>query len=140
MTGKRTKLSDQAIEDRVLIQDRVRKNANLMPEVLKELGLLCSESLQKKDLIVIAGKVSTLCNVPLDRLAKRSRDCLICWFSEHWPCIVTTLREVCRNGVEAVDIQKDKQYPLIDSGSSFQTFTELNDDDFFNGSQPFWPF
>jgi hypothetical protein len=131
--GKRTKLSDQAEKDHKLINDRARKNGNLMPAVSKELELLCSQSLQKKDLIVVARTVSTLCDIPLDRLAKRSRGCLICWFCEHWPDVVTTLRQICRDGVGAQDAQKDKQHGPINSDPALDVFADWNGEGFSDG-------
>jgi hypothetical protein len=81
--GKRTKLSQQTEKDQILTRDRVFRNQFALPFIRKRLEQFWP-SLQKKDLLVVAQQFPGL---TLDRLAKRSRDCLLCWFCEHWMAI-----------------------------------------------------
>jgi hypothetical protein len=90
--GKRTTLSKQAEKDHVLINERVRRNRGLMGPVTRRLEVI---STQKKDLLVVALHVGQIIRVPLDRLAKRSRDCLFCWFCENWGAIEPIFTGLC---------------------------------------------
>jgi hypothetical protein len=89
--GKRMTLSKQAEKDRVLTSERMRRNEACLGFVRKRLQLF-SPNLQKKELDVVAQAVP---GVSLDRLAKRSRDCLICWFCENWIAIEPHLPGLC---------------------------------------------
>jgi hypothetical protein len=81
--GKRMSLSKQAEKDQVLASERLRRNGASLAMVRQRLASY-SPSLQKKELLVVAQRMPGLV---LDRLAKRSRDCLICWFCENWGAI-----------------------------------------------------
>jgi hypothetical protein len=89
--GKRMKLSKQAEKDHVLISERVFRNQFALPFVRKRLEQFWP-SLQKKDLLIVAQQFPGL---TLDRLAKRSRDCILCWFCEHWTAIEPLLSSAC---------------------------------------------
>jgi hypothetical protein len=101
--GKRHTLSKQAQKDQVLITDRMRQNAPFLDPVRSKLEYLCGASPQKKDLLVVARRLSGPCMVSLDRLAKRSRDCLVCWFCEHWKEIEPQLSALCDQQPRAYD-------------------------------------
>jgi hypothetical protein len=79
--GKRASLSKQTEKDQELTAGRIRRNAAALDTVVHRLEMLYGPSLQKKDLLVVARQFT---QVSLDRLAKRSRDCLLCWFCENW--------------------------------------------------------
>jgi hypothetical protein len=85
--GKRQTLSKKAEKDRVLTTERLRRNESLLGFVGERLRAY-SAGLQKKELLLVAQSVDC---VSLDRLAKRSRDCLLCWFCENWSMIESRL-------------------------------------------------
>ncbi|KAH0785524.1 hypothetical protein GPJ56_010545 [Histomonas meleagridis] len=62
-----------------------------MPQVLQTLELIFGAPPQKKQLLDAALWISPKINVRVDRLAKRSRDCLICWFCENWSKVSSVL-------------------------------------------------
>jgi hypothetical protein len=101
--GKRHTLSEQAQKDQVLITDRVRRNAPLIDAIRSTLEYACGPSPQKKDLLVVARQLTGPCKIALDRLAKRSRDCLICWFCENWKTIETQFAALCSEQPRAFD-------------------------------------
>jgi len=52
------------------------------------------KSPQKKALLEFAHQLSAVTHIPIDRLAKRSRDCLLCWFCENWYLLSPHVPEV----------------------------------------------
>jgi hypothetical protein len=82
--GKRKTLSKQAEKDQGLISARVRQNTPALTFITRRLEALYGLPLQKKDLLVVARELCGMAPLILDRLAKRSRDCLLCWFCENW--------------------------------------------------------
>jgi hypothetical protein len=90
--GKRQSLSKQAEKDQVLTAERMRRNHQLLDRVTRRLHLISG---QKKELLVVARHLSEAINVPLDRLAKRSRDCLLCWFCENWRAVESLFAGLC---------------------------------------------
>ena len=94
-TGKRRILSNQAQKDQGLTANRLRQNEGKISSVVNRLEYLLGQSPQKKDLLVLARQLCQLCGLELDRLAKRSRDCLICWYCENWAYIEPTFTSMC---------------------------------------------
>lgn len=86
-SGKRRTLSQQTQKDQELTADRIRLNKERIDSILEKLVQLCGASPQKKDLLVLAREIQAESLIRLDRLAKRNRDCLICWFCENWRVI-----------------------------------------------------
>jgi hypothetical protein len=131
--GKRTTLSKQAEKDQVLIVERIRRNQGLMDRITRRLEVI---STQKKDLLVVAHHIGQAIRVPLDRLAKRSRDCLFCWFCENWGTIEPIFTGLCslqpradcsRNScVSPLPVKSEEAFPLgeaIDDVDVFNNFS-----------------
>lgn len=93
--GKRRVLSDQAQKDQGLTANRVRLNKDRINSVVNRLEYLLGQSPQKKDLLQLARQLCCPCGIALDRLAKRSRDCLICWYCENWAVIEPIFSSLC---------------------------------------------
>jgi hypothetical protein len=128
--GKRQALSRQAERDQELIVARVRENRGTLDRVTRELEYLCGESPQKKDLLVIARRLCNKSGLALDRLAKRSKDCLLCWFCENWATLEPDFRSLCteqtgafnsRNSCQRSATGKSEQFPFPD-GALFDDF------------------
>jgi hypothetical protein len=128
--GKRQTLSKQAERDQELIVARVRENRAALHRVTKELEYLCGESPQKKDLLVIARRLGGKLGIVLDRLAKRSRDCLLCWFCENWTTVEADFRLLCaeqtgafnsRNSCQRRATGREEPFPFPD-GPLFDDF------------------
>jgi hypothetical protein len=75
------KLTQQTVRDHILIQKRVQQNAAIWRAIEMRLKHYFGPALRRNDLLAAALKIKTL---KLDRLAKRSRICICCWFCEHW--------------------------------------------------------
>lgn len=83
-TGKSKNFSRQTQLDQAMTFKRVKKNESLLPEVVNQLEAILGKSPKKKTLLKFANSLSMVTHISLDRLAKRSRDCLLCWFCENW--------------------------------------------------------
>jgi hypothetical protein len=78
-------------------------NADLFAVVRNKLSFFCGEHPQKRDLLVVGYHLCTLLHIAFDRLAKRSIDCLLCWFCEHWGAIEPSLMLLPRQGYRSYD-------------------------------------
>jgi hypothetical protein len=125
--GKRMKLSRQGEKDQYLMTARRRMNQANLPFVLSEFRRLMGEAPKKKNLIPIAHRVSLMCEIPLDRLAKRSRDCLLCWFCENWSIIAPRITDLFTQGNQ-----------LSGLAEKSDAFSEFGLEDFFD-SDPYDP-
>lgn len=94
-SGKRKNLSAQAEKDQMLTAQRLRDNEETISLIVNRLEYLCGPSPQKKDMLVVAKEMEKRTAIQVDRLAKRSRDCLICWFCENWTYIVHEFEALC---------------------------------------------
>jgi hypothetical protein len=86
------KLTRQTVKDRLLTDERVMRNQARRTFVGKALEPHFGPIPRRKDLLVVAREFDT---INLDRLAKRSRECLLCWFCENWTVIEPVLPTVC---------------------------------------------
>ena len=93
-TGKRQSLSQQTQKDQELTVQRLKKNEQMIPTVTHFLELVLGKSPQKKLLLSLATQLTSITHIQLDRLAKRSRDCLLCWFCENWELFLPHLSEI----------------------------------------------
>lgn len=89
-TGKRGSLTGQTQRDTEKINSRIRMNQHEIPKVEMELLRYFSGRPIISELLTLASELvnglegELKLNLKIDRLAKRNRDCLLCWFAEHW--------------------------------------------------------
>jgi hypothetical protein len=116
----------QTKKDRSDTQKRAQENEARWPAIRPRLQNIFGASLLRKDLLAEALKIKTL---KLDRLAKRSRICLLCWFCENWTVIEPLLpsRVVWAPNGNGSDTVLDTQESMMD----FVTDLESNDEDAF---------
>jgi hypothetical protein len=87
------KLSKQAGKDHVLINEDVFRSQFTLPFIRKclEQAWPALQKKKKKIFLIVAQQFP---GVTLDRLAKRSRDCILCCFCENWIAIELLLSTV----------------------------------------------
>ena len=73
----------QTIKDRKLVAMRVEKNKRYYNKMEQALGVLLNGKTRKNDLLAYAKKIIAQHGLKLERLMKRSKPVLICWFCEH---------------------------------------------------------
>jgi hypothetical protein len=84
-TGKRMTVSEQTQRDSARILERVRRNEQSMRIIEDVLARVVAKR-KKRDLLPLAEEcVRASCGrLAIDRLARRNRRALICWFCENW--------------------------------------------------------
>ena len=92
--GKRKTLTSQTQKDQEMTVIRLKQNEAKIGKVTEILESLLGQRVQKKVLLEVAKEVSKKTRITLDRLAKRSRDCLICWFCENFEQVLPYTREI----------------------------------------------
>jgi hypothetical protein len=87
-TGKRRNVTEQTMRDGVRLGERINRNSASMKCVETFLDRVCGKRTMS-DLILIADDCTrSNSSVPsADRLARRNRAGLICWFCENWVLI-----------------------------------------------------
>ena len=73
----------QTMKDRKLVAMRVEKNKKYFNKVEQALGVLLNGKTRKSDLLAYAKKIIAQNGLKLERLMKRSKPVIICWFCEH---------------------------------------------------------
>lgn len=84
MNIHKKKITKQQEKDEVLMIERMRKNKGRFELIRRDLMALMGNDFKKKNLLVLAKQISTQYKVPLDRLAKRVSNMLLCWYCEFW--------------------------------------------------------
>jgi hypothetical protein len=86
--GKRRLVSEQTQRDSIRLNERMKRNAGRIPVIEFWLEHACGR-MTMTNLVALADRcVDALDNsIGLDRLSKRSRSALICWFCENWSVI-----------------------------------------------------
>jgi hypothetical protein len=91
-TGKRRTVTGQTMRDTVRLRERIQRSALLMKSVESFLSRVCGKRTMP-DLMATAEecvRINLLIEPP-DRVAKRNRAGLICWFCEHWTVVSALL-------------------------------------------------
>ena len=125
--GKHKELTKQTQKDQFLTSERMKANQLLRPQILHSLKMIFGTPPQKKQLLDLALRISPKINVRVDRLAKRSRDCLICWFCENWSKVSTVLI--------GSSIEASSEY---EAPSKSINPNQKNEDLFYNQEEPDW--
>ena len=77
----------QTIKDRRLVSERIRKNEKYYYRMEHALNVILNGKTRKNDLLAYAKEIIQKNNLRLERLMKRSKPVLICWFCEHMDLI-----------------------------------------------------
>ena len=75
--------TSQTIKDRKLIAERVQKNQLYYNKMEQALGVVLNRKTRKDDLLAYAKRIIAANGLKIERLIKRSKPVLICWFCEH---------------------------------------------------------
>ncbi|EAX95528.1 hypothetical protein TVAG_311000 [Trichomonas vaginalis G3] len=84
----------QTTRDNEKIKKRIKINKNRINFINEYLNKFFSTNVTTTILISFAKLLSSQLNLTLDRLAKRNRTSLLCWYSENWNSIYYILNTV----------------------------------------------
>ena len=82
--GKSTNLSQRAINEQSTINSMIKDAGSKLETETNELNLIAKKRLNFHELRLIADAVSMKSHIKMDRLTKRHKNALLCWFCEHW--------------------------------------------------------
>jgi formate hydrogenlyase subunit 6/NADH:ubiquinone oxidoreductase subunit I len=82
--------------------ERRRKNAALFDRMTLMLSHLTDGKPTKQALLLLAERIAANTHVKIDRGAKRSKDCLICWFCEQ-ACELAALNQTADDNKSSFD-------------------------------------
>jgi hypothetical protein len=69
-------------------RERMERNAGMYTTMSRWLATILHQKVTKDSLLRFAEKMALKLNVPIDRDARRLKDCLICWICENAPQLV----------------------------------------------------
>ena len=95
--GKRTELSDRAIHEQEQVNNRIKNAGSLFEIVTKELKNIFHKNLNFPELRNIADMAIKGTDLKVDRLSKRNKNAMICWFCENWETIRGTIHKMGDN-------------------------------------------
>ncbi|EAY02055.1 hypothetical protein TVAG_383580 [Trichomonas vaginalis G3] len=85
--------SPKNIRDHLQIFERIRENGIKMDFVSAYIDREFGTKVKYLSLLSIAGNLSKELDLKLDRLAKRNRNALLCWYAENWDKIQPHIKE-----------------------------------------------
>ena len=77
----------QTLKDRLIISKKIKENKDYLERISHVLRIFLNGNTKKKDLLNLAKHLCKENNLKLERLMKRSKPYLICWFCEHMDLI-----------------------------------------------------
>lgn len=117
-TAKKNLLTQQEKDD-IHMAERMARNREMFDTIRMNLTDMFGKRFSKENLLKLARAVSSRYRIPLDRLAKRVTNILICWFCENWTII---------QNVASKELKKKELSP--DNISNESTTNIYNDDNF----------
>lgn len=99
----------QSIRDNDLIQKRVVNTGSKLQYVTEYIDRYFRTHVTSEILMSLAKIAIEKHNLQIDRLAKRNRTALLCWYSENWDAILQVLNEY--NFMDYPQPQKEPTFP-----------------------------
>lgn len=93
-TGKRTQLSKRTMHEQEVVNSRMKKAGGNFQLISNQLNSIYGKILSFNDLMFIADSATKKTQIKIDRISKRSKSALICWFCEHWENIKNILSDI----------------------------------------------
>lgn len=94
------------------IIERVRKNEGYFEMVKYFINDYLGNGYTNAQLVSLARYFSNECSIYLDRMAKRNRNALLCWFSENW---LSILPHLTSSNVMFLKKENDEHYNMNSS-------------------------
>lgn len=84
--------SPQARRDLNRIKRRIEANSGMLKQITNQFVKYIGENITLESLMFLAKSLEEKANIEIDRLAKRRRAALICWYVENWDIIRPLLK------------------------------------------------
>lgn len=108
---QKKKSNKQSQRDYDDVQKRIVKAGVQMNHVSRYIEKIFGCYVTSSFLINIAGIVSSKNNIKIDRLARRNRSALLCWFAENWTHVYPVINELMQKFIySGMELHKEK-YP-----------------------------
>ncbi|EAX95265.1 hypothetical protein TVAG_149850 [Trichomonas vaginalis G3] len=110
--------SDRNLRDHDMITERVHNNGIKIDFVSEYIDRKFGLHVTTAPLLAFAAEMSNKYCIKLDRLAKRNRDALLCWYSENWDTVFPHLNDIAiylpkckiQNFTNSSEIQIESRY------------------------------
>lgn len=95
--NKHKRNTPQSFRDHNRIVMRMEQIGVKMDYVSACLEKMCKTKLTSSYLLFIANGLISKLHIPIDRLAKRNRTALLCWYAEHWEEVFSYIPSILKN-------------------------------------------
>lgn len=113
--GKRQMLSDRAIQEQEQVNSRIKKAGSLFDFVAKELKNVFHKDLNFTELRNIASTAVKGTNIKIDRLSKRNKNAMLCWYCENWDAIRGTIEKMGDNKSDPDNSSNQEDFVIDES-------------------------
>lgn len=107
-SGKRSDLSEQAIQEQNMTNSRIRKCGPMLNMVNKYFESKFGPKVNFKDLKLIADQIVKKIPLHVDRISKRNKVAMQCWFVEHWVIVKPLIDNMVFKVVEPPKVQQSQ--------------------------------
>ena len=109
----------QSERDYKKIQERVRKNLSQLEYIERYFEKILSKKAKATFLSEVAQEAANKLNLHIDRLAKRYRNALLCWYAENWAQISNVIDDIISKCLKHDDNgEKEKKMEIDPSNIS----------------------
>ena len=130
--GKHHSVTKRSMDEQHELNLKIKSLGAKYSYVSQELNILFAGDLNCKALLDVAEKVKQYIQIPIDRLTRRHKSAMICWYAEHWEQIKPIVIHIINTKNSGVDNETKNlkqslgnfsinQIPATHSLSSFPT-------------------
>ena len=117
--GKLKGSTDQALRDYEKIQSRLAQKGLMVDIVMAYFEKIMGRKVRAAFILNVAQILSSMLQIKLDRLAKRNRTALLCWYAENWQKIAPQLQTV------VLQYAKDPDFFTFEENHTFMGIEQL---------------
>lgn len=103
--GKRSELSQRALKEQKIVNQRIKDCGESFQTIPKLLDSVFHTTLTFTDYKNIAEELTRFIPIKIDRLSKRNKSAMICWFAENWSIVNCFLPHIA---IDAKPEEKDE--------------------------------
>lgn len=139
--GKRNTVSTRTLEEQTITNRRIKACGERLEIVTRYIESKFGAKSNFTHIKKIASYIAESLNIKIDRVSKRKKEAMLCWFTEHWDCVFPLLSQtnftfeevkpkvVCEENSSPKPIQLPSIYTLfipIKASVDFQSLPFLN--------------
>lgn len=129
--NRRLALSDRTIKDRKIIENMMKQNEGIYEDVERALDIILNGNSKKPNVLNFAKKIAFENGLKIERLMKRSRQALICWFCKNRQLVprLTEVINASKSGLPFRQVVQIAQSDPIDENAQQEELSLFQGDE-----------